>query len=121
MADHGSGGREEPRVERRCELGLLRRHDPGLPAEHRERPRPLLPEAIAPAADGVVVEIEHPRQLLAAQPVIEQQHRIGAARDAVPLGRPPHQRLQVRPLVRREKSALIHEQNKNPTPCHVNP
>ena len=74
-----------------------------------------------PAANRVVVHIEHPRHLLAAQPVVEKQERIGPARDAMLLGRTPNQRLQMRPLIAGKKTPTDHDRSRIEIDPPVNP
>ena len=52
------------------------------------------------------------RHRLAAQPVVEQEHRIGPPRDAMSLGRTPDQRLQMRPLLAGKEATLDHARSR---------
>jgi hypothetical protein len=113
--DHRRRARKEARRQRPGQFGLLGARQLALatlPAEGPQRRHPVGGKARMPAAHSVVIEVEHPGDVLAAHPVVEQQDRIRPARHAVPLARAPHQRLEMRPSFLRQKTAANHRPSR---------
>ena len=85
------------------------------PASGFEAPQavdPVLVVELAPTSDRIVIEVERFGDPLAAPTIVQKQHRIGAARQALLRMAISQQRFQIRALAGRKETAANHPLNR---------